>query len=300
MCRRVRPLSPISSIWNENASLVQNEEPAAAAAPRKIKTTEKRVAEKRVAVKSKSASSSGQQRAAGQQQQLDAETVQRLIDIACAIEFARHGAPIASDFALYRRKMQSLIANALRECVANKQKNQNNLAASDDNNHENDLVSDNACTAYATQVETVLYFAHFYADPGKYASKCRSLIYNLASNGYHLMTRYEPSTLCALPTTKLAENTPIGAWRDERTRADVESTCKQPAAAAGTETSGGAASSATVSTGGKVATPKGQFQCPNPRCKSWNTTYYQLQTRSADEPMTSFCACLECSRRFKR
>lgn len=236
----------------------------------------------------------------GSNGQLNAETVQRLIDIACAVEFVQHGAPIASDFALYRRNMQSLITNALLECVHKKQNANNNDDKVVNNNKEqnDDIVSDNACTAYATQVETVLYSAHFYADPGKYASKCRSLIYNLACNGYHLMTRYEPSTLCALPTTKLAENTPIGAWRDERTRADVESTC-QPTK--GSPTVAQSSSSSSATSGGKAAaTPKGQFQCPNPRCKSWNTTYYQLQTRSADEPMTSFCACLDCSRRFKR
>ena len=27
--------------------------------------------------------------------------------------------------------------------------------------------------------------------------------------------------------------------------------------------------------------------------------YYQMQTRSADEPMTTFMTCLECDRRWK-
>jgi len=37
----------------------------------------------------------------------------------------------------------------------------------------------------------------------------------------------------------------------------------------------------------------GFFTCP--RCKSKKTTYYQLQTRSADEPMTTFVSCLSIS-----
>lgn len=41
----------------------------------------------------------------------------------------------------------------------------------------------------------------------------------------------------------------------------------------------------------------GMFPCP--KCKSDKTTYYQLQTRSADEPMTSFHTCLKCGKRWK-
>ena len=39
------------------------------------------------------------------------------------------------------------------------------------------------------------------------------------------------------------------------------------------------------------------FTCK--KCKSKKCTYYQLQTRSADEPMTIFVTCLECGFRFK-
>lgn len=41
----------------------------------------------------------------------------------------------------------------------------------------------------------------------------------------------------------------------------------------------------------------GMFPCP--KCKSDKTTYYQMQTRSADEPMTSFHTCLKCGKRWK-
>ena len=39
------------------------------------------------------------------------------------------------------------------------------------------------------------------------------------------------------------------------------------------------------------------FRCG--RCKKNNCTYFQLQTRSADEPMTTFVTCLECNNRWK-
>lgn len=41
----------------------------------------------------------------------------------------------------------------------------------------------------------------------------------------------------------------------------------------------------------------GAIQCS--KCKSWKTVYYQLQTRSADEPMTTFVTCTNCTRRWK-
>jgi len=42
---------------------------------------------------------------------------------------------------------------------------------------------------------------------------------------------------------------------------------------------------------------KGLFRCK--RCKSYKTTYYEMQTRSADEPMTVFITCHKCNSRWK-
>lgn len=41
----------------------------------------------------------------------------------------------------------------------------------------------------------------------------------------------------------------------------------------------------------------GMFTCG--RCKSKRTTFYLLQTRSADEPMTAFITCMSCGNRWK-
>lgn len=38
------------------------------------------------------------------------------------------------------------------------------------------------------------------------------------------------------------------------------------------------------------------FQCG--RCKKWETTYYELQTRSGDESMTCFITCVNCNKRW--
>ena len=39
------------------------------------------------------------------------------------------------------------------------------------------------------------------------------------------------------------------------------------------------------------------FKCR--KCHKDKTTYYQLQTRSADEPMTTFVTCLNCDARWR-
>jgi transcription elongation factor S-II len=39
--------------------------------------------------------------------------------------------------------------------------------------------------------------------------------------------------------------------------------------------------------------------CINSKCRSKNTTYFQLQTRSADEPMTTFYTCGECGKNWR-
>tara|TARA_Y100000992_G_scaffold130682_1_gene86153 strand:- start:253 stop:543 length:291 start_codon:yes stop_codon:yes gene_type:complete len=50
----------------------------------------------------------------------------------------------------------------------------------------------------------------------------------------------------------------------------------------------------------KFDTPKAMtsdFKCY--KCKKNQCSYYQLQTRSADEPMTTFVTCLNCGARWK-
>lgn len=49
----------------------------------------------------------------------------------------------------------------------------------------------------------------------------------------------------------------------------------------------------TLTSGTKTS----EIKCP--ACKKFNVTYNQVQTRSADEPMTTFCYCNECGKRWK-
>ena len=41
----------------------------------------------------------------------------------------------------------------------------------------------------------------------------------------------------------------------------------------------------------------GMYQCG--KCKKWKTTFTEMQTRSADEPMTVFLTCLTCHNRWR-
>ena len=41
-----------------------------------------------------------------------------------------------------------------------------------------------------------------------------------------------------------------------------------------------------------------QFKCR--KCSSRSCSYYEVQTRSADEPMTQFIECLDCGNRWKQ
>jgi transcription elongation factor S-II len=41
------------------------------------------------------------------------------------------------------------------------------------------------------------------------------------------------------------------------------------------------------------------FTCKNSKCRSKRCTYYELQTRSADEPATIFITCLDCGKNWK-
>ena len=47
----------------------------------------------------------------------------------------------------------------------------------------------------------------------------------------------------------------------------------------------------------KIEASTDTFECR--RCKKNRCTYYQAQTRSADEPMTTFVTCLDCGNRWK-
>ncbi|PVI02918.1 DNA-directed RNA polymeras-like protein III subunit RPC10 [Periconia macrospinosa] len=54
--------------------------------------------------------------------------------------------------------------------------------------------------------------------------------------------------------------------------------------------------------GGKDAwanVDKTKVQCPNEKCRNDEAYWYQLQIRSADEPMTAFYKCTKCAKEWR-
>lgn len=141
-----------------------------------------------------------------------------------------------------------------------------------------DIFSKKSCQRTVQRIEQTLYDKYFHHNSARYFEKCRQIDFALNKNAKQLMLRFGPSTIAMLPTKQLAEGMNVNVWRNQQ-HSDRLHHARRPTSKRRT---------------------KGQFRCPNSKCRSWNTTYFSMQTRAADEPMTNFVACLDCNKRFKR
>jgi len=134
--------------------------------------------------------------------------------------------------------------------------------------------------ALATRIEQCI-FDHFgTATNEKYRATIRSRVFNLRDK----------------KNTELRENTLLGALSPERlaTMTADELASKQMKDLRKTFTKQ-AIDDHQMSV--ESGTPSGMFKCG--KCQKKNCTYTQVQTRSADEPMTTFVFCRECGNRWK-
>lgn len=179
-----------------------------------------------------------------------------------------------------REAMRQRLQNAIEEAEINHWKRPAANATGSDNELQQttDREVHNALDAEfnAQIIERVLFWRWYFLQPAMYRQRCRQLEYNLATNGWYLLTRFSPLTICSFPTRKLAEGTALDVWRQEN-RNRVLRRLKPPT---------------------PVVREKSMFPCV--KCKSDNTTYYPMQTRGADEPMTNFVTCHDCETRFRR
>lgn len=139
----------------------------------------------------------------------------------------------------------------------------------------------NACDPIrvAVTVESVL-FDNWGGSNGSQKAKYRSLIFNLKDQKNPdfrrkvLLGDIEAERLVDMSTAEMAS--------DQR-----QSENKKLEEKALFECERGGAPKATTD----------QFKCG--RCGKRKTTYYQMQTRSADEPMTTYVTCVNCNNRWK-
>ena len=131
----------------------------------------------------------------------------------------------------------------------------------------------------AEEIESAI-FAEFKNTEGKYKNRVRSRVANLRDQRNPdlrmnvLRGIITPSKIAKMDSNEMASKQ-MTELRDKITKEMIQE--HQMALTGGTSTD--------------------LIKCP--KCKKSNTTYNQVQTRSADEPMTTFCFCNECGKRWK-
>lgn len=131
----------------------------------------------------------------------------------------------------------------------------------------------------AVEVEAAAYRA-YKGETKEYKEKIRSLFQNLknklnAELGRNVMSGATPADRFVVMTSK-----DLMSAQQRKTDAELEEENLRKAQAPVSEKS-----------------ISDTFECSN--CKQRKVSYTQAQTRSADEPMTTFCECLNCGKRWK-
>lgn len=138
-----------------------------------------------------------------------------------------------------------------------------------------------ACDPYrvAVLVETAM-FEKWGKTNGPNKSKYRSVMFNIRDpknpdfRRKILLGIFPPHSICSLTPDEMASD--ARKMQNEKIKEKALLECERGAAP-------------------KASTD--QFKCG--RCGKKETTYYQLQTRSADEPMTTFVTCVNCNNHWK-
>eukprot|EP01114_Cavostelium_apophysatum_P016385 TRINITY_DN4644_c0_g1_i1.p1 TRINITY_DN4644_c0_g1~~TRINITY_DN4644_c0_g1_i1.p1 ORF type:complete len:296 (+),score=84.30 TRINITY_DN4644_c0_g1_i1:103-990(+) len=129
----------------------------------------------------------------------------------------------------------------------------------------------------ATEIEQELFKTHGGANAA-YTTKLRSLVFNIKKNTDLRQTLMQggipPSKLCSMAPADMASGE-LKELRKKWANYHMEAAKDQ----------------------GGTATTTDMFKCG--KCGRRETTYYQMQTRSADEPMTTFHTCARCGHRWK-
>jgi transcription elongation factor S-II len=130
----------------------------------------------------------------------------------------------------------------------------------------------------ALQIEAAIYELH--GDGEKYTSTIRSRVFNLRDKKNPdlreniIVGSVSPAKFAKMSADEMA-STDMKKLRDAFTKEAINE----------------------HQMGVQEGTPTDMFKCG--KCLKYNCTYNQVQTRSADEPMTTFVFCRECGNRWK-
>lgn len=132
----------------------------------------------------------------------------------------------------------------------------------------------------ADAIETSVFKDHGDTVDTKYKTRIRSLVSNLKDRGNSELRKSLLSG--SLPPSQFSKMTP-----EEMMSNDLKKKVEEAIKASIQE--------ATTASDNQSETD--MFRCG--KCKQRKTKYYQMQTRSADEPMTTFVTCINCNNRWK-
>ncbi|GEQ71752.1 hypothetical protein JCM33374_g5438 [Metschnikowia sp. JCM 33374] len=137
-----------------------------------------------------------------------------------------------------------------------------------------------AILAVAREIESEVFKAEYAAVTDSYRNKLRTFTMNLRNKknpqlrGRLLEGHITPSVFIKMPPSEMAP---------EALKKEIEKLHKQNLF------------DAQGATEKRAVTDR--FTCG--KCKHKKVSYYQMQTRSADEPLTTFCTCENCGNRWK-
>jgi transcription elongation factor S-II len=149
-----------------------------------------------------------------------------------------------------------------------------------------------ACTQQAAKLEQVVFDKRAGGDEssGEYAEHVRLLFFSLQGNRNLVLSLLQgdvsPRGLCGMTAEELKSD-------DLKS---VQATARRKAAEA-VQLDWEKKHKAVMMEQAGIKSAKGQFICK--RCNSNDTDYSQKQTRSADEPMTTFVYCNNCGNRWR-
>lgn len=135
--------------------------------------------------------------------------------------------------------------------------------------------------AYAHELEAAIARLHdpmrSYVDRWRYRCLAIAMAANVRRNPGLLALYPDPVVLCTRTPVDLARGTPLHDYYMRRQQEEAEKYSRDL---------------------GEEAVPESALhRCG--RCKSRRVTYYSMQTRSADEPMTNYFTCHSCKRAWK-